>query len=114
MSLLSLAAVKNQLRLDAADVSEDDYLTTLALVVSESVSNEINRKLYATQAELDADVTALTAPDGSMVVTEGLRHAMLLLVGHYYNNRETTTTENIRQMPLAFRHLTNPYRLINL
>lgn len=40
-----------------------------------------------------------------------LRHAMLLLVSHWYQNRETTSDTDLREMPFGFDALLNVHRV---
>lgn len=42
---------------------------------------------------------------------EPIEQAMLLLIGHYYENRETTAPITINAVPMAYEFLLAPYRL---
>jgi len=42
-------------------------------------------------------------------VPETLKHAMLLLVGHYYENREAVLAGEMPAMPLGFENIINQY-----
>lgn len=61
---------------------------------------------------------AQTRPDGTIIrfttgyttLPASLRHAVLLMVGHFYTNREATG-EAIVELPLAVKHLVGMYRL---
>lgn len=44
-------------------------------------------------------------------VPSALQHAMLLLIGHYYENREATAPININTIPMSVEFLLNPYRI---
>lgn len=37
--------------------------------------------------------------------------AILLIVGHLYENREDTSTANLKELPMGSRYLLNPYRV---
>lgn len=52
--------------------------------------------------------------DDASDVPAPIRHAALLLVGHLYENREATTTLNIRDLPMAFDSLIAPYRVLSI
>ncbi len=39
-----------------------------------------------------------------------VRHAVLLIVSHFYNNREAVTVEAINAMPFGVNALLQPYR----
>lgn len=47
-------------------------------------------------------------------VPDPLKVAILLLVGHLYNNREATTSVSISQLPFAVNSLIAPYRRIGV
>jgi uncharacterized phiE125 gp8 family phage protein len=52
--------------------------------------------------------------DNAQDVPSALQHAMLLLIGHYYENREATAPININTIPMSVEFLLNPYRIYNL
>ncbi len=47
-------------------------------------------------------------------IPDPLKHAILLLVGYLYENREHTTEIALTELPLSFKHLMLPYRAIKL
>ena len=51
--------------------------------------------------------------DTAQSVPSPLQHAMLLLIGHYYENREATAPININTVPMTIDFLLNPYRIYN-
>jgi len=51
--------------------------------------------------------------DTAQSVPSALQHAMLLLIGHYYENREATAPININTVPMTVEFLINPYRIYN-
>lgn len=62
-----------------------------------------------TGSEPDAVRVAFTAGYGS--VPAPIRHAILLMVGHYYESREAVTTEKPDILPLGVDALLMPYRI---
>jgi uncharacterized phiE125 gp8 family phage protein len=42
-------------------------------------------------------------------VPDGLKNAILLLIGHLYEHREAVATNNLSEMPLGMQALLNPY-----
>ncbi|MEM1027520.1 MAG: head-tail connector protein [Planctomycetota bacterium] len=44
-------------------------------------------------------------------VPDDLRHAVLLTAGHFYENREATSTTQLHAVPLAVATLLEPYRI---
>lgn len=67
------------------------YLTRLIIAAGEQVAYQINQPL----------------PEP---VPESLKQAALMLVSHWNENRETTTTENLKGIPMSFNFLCSPYR----
>ena len=43
-------------------------------------------------------------------VPETIRHALMLLVGHWYDNRENTQMDELSNIPFGFEHLLNIHR----
>ena len=66
---------------------------------------------------LDAAADHLASIDVDMTVDPlppALRHAVLMLVGHFFENREATNAEQIRFTPLGVDRLIAPYRGVSL
>ncbi len=102
MSLISLDEAKQQcsLELDFTDV--DTYLQLLIDAAVNKVENSINKRLVA--------VGSVVAED-DLVITPSLKMATLLLIGHWYINREAVVTGTIATtVPLAYESLISPYR----
>lgn len=47
---------------------------------------------------------------GADAVPEALKQAILLMVGHYFENRTAVSEGGLREVPMAFEALTTPYR----
>lgn len=45
-------------------------------------------------------------------IPEPIRHAMLLLIGHFYENRESVSVGNMNELPFGVDALLGPYRVI--
>lgn len=43
-------------------------------------------------------------------VPQTIRHALMLLVGHWYDNRENTQMDELSNIPFGFEHLLNMHR----
>lgn len=93
-------------------VSADDYTIDLTspsqwIVLNSGVSwpptldavNSVAIEYVAGFVELPADYA-------------GLKHAILLMVGHWYANREAVSERQMAQVPLAVDALTAPYRRV--
>ena len=101
MAVVSLALFKKHVRADdfAAD---DEYLTHLLNVAEVSIITATNR----TEQELtDGNAGEYPAP---------LKHAVMMLAGPWYNQRESVSTVQMHEVPDALQALVKPYRkLVN-
>lgn len=102
--MLELDIIKQHVRLEPDFDEDDTLLDTYATAAHRYVENHAGRTLYATEGEVVDDEHAL-------VLDDDLTTAMLLLIGHWYENREavamgTTAT----QVPMAVEALITPYR----
>jgi hypothetical protein len=116
--VITVAECKEQCSIELDVVDFDALFTRTIPVVVAVVKNAINRPLYQSQDSLAAAVDALDVGDTSLnkaiVVTEDLRHAMLMLIAHLFENREATSTMTVKSVPMAFDYLVGPYRCINI
>lgn len=48
--------------------------------------------------------------DAATDVPDTIRHALFLLIGHWYDNREQTTTDRLEDIPWGFEALMNMHR----
>lgn len=63
--------------------------------------------------QVDAIKITYTAGYGDASdVPQAIKHAMLMLVAHWYENREAVSQNAGQEVPLAVQNLLNPYRLI--
>lgn len=107
--MLELDIIKQHVRLEP-DFNEDDaLLNTYATAARRYVENHTGRTLYATEMEVPTD------DDHALVLDDDLTTAMLLLVGHWYENREAVALGTIAtDLPMAVEALISPYRYYNL
>ncbi|MBF0693329.1 phage gp6-like head-tail connector protein [Providencia alcalifaciens] len=100
MPLPTLEKLKAQCRIDDDNATEDDLLITYMQAAKKRAENYVNRTLY------DGDIPE-SDPDG-LQISEDIELAIMLAVGHFYENRETTG------MSAGFKALLEPYRYINI
>lgn len=106
MNYLTLEEIKTQCVIDQDETEDDQYLQMLASAAEDQVQSDLNRNLYA-DSDPDEDSNGL-------VVGARIKMAMLLLVAHWYRNREATSELTIKEVPLAYDAIIRPHRLIPL
>lgn len=90
---VTLERVKTHLRV--VDDSEDEYIAALITAAREYAEKYQNRVFVSSDPD-----TEVEAPG------ELEKSAMLLLIGHWYENRESVHIGNIvTEMPLSAKHL---------
>lgn len=96
MEPVALAQIKAHLRLDANATGEDDYLLALITAARRSVELHINRSMM-TAGEMQ--------PDDLRAACQ----ALLLIVGHWYANREAVVVgSTATALPIAVEWLLKP------
>lgn len=97
--IVDLELVKKQVRAD--EFAEDDaLLQSYTEAAEEYVVNATNRTLDELKA-MSADGNTFPLP---------LQQAVLMLVGHWYNQREAVAGIQMREVPYTFQALIKPYR----
>ncbi|WP_299259763.1 head-tail connector protein [uncultured Kushneria sp.] len=108
--MLDLETMKQHLRLETDFDDDNDLLDIYAGAAKRHVENYTDRTLYATdqQAGYFDDPKALLLDDD-------ITTAMLLLVGHWYENREAVTPGvSITETPMAVPMLLWPHRRLGV
>lgn len=112
--MLELDIIKQHVRLEPDFEEDDTLLDTYSNAARRLVENRTGRKLYATAAEIPKDGDGNATDEKALVLDDDLVTAMLLLIGGWYENRESITTGTIvTQTPLAFEALISPYRFFH-
>jgi len=110
--MLDLSIIKPHVRLELANTEEDVLLETYATAAQRLVENQTARTLYATAGEIPTDSkTGEPTDDSALVLDDDLTTAMLLLIGHWFENREAVVIGSTpSELPLAVEALIAPYR----
>lgn len=108
--MLELDIIKQQVRLDLDFDADDTLLDTYAGAAKRYVERYTDRKLYATTSEAGyAD-----DPD-ALLLDDDITVAMLLLIGHWYANRESVVTGTITaELPMAVHSFLWPHRRLGV
>lgn len=99
--LVPLELVKQAVRADDFD-QDDALLSHYRDTAVEVVVRRINRD--------ERDLLELGGGDLPL----GLKQAVLLLVGHWYNQREEATMGQMYSIPMGFEALVRPYQKLTL
>ncbi len=89
--------LKKHLNVDESFLDDDEYIKALCLAAETAVENHIARPL----SEIVDERGKLPA---------AVKHAILLLVGHLYANRESVSFASASVIPLAYEYLLQPYK----
>lgn len=99
MAFVTLQEAKEHLRVDGN--GEDSVIQIKLDAAHEQAIEYLNRNVYATQADMEA----ANDEGRPVVVNASIKAAILLTVGHLYENRENS------QMPNGARFLLTPWRV---
>lgn len=92
MAYVTIDMAKRHLNVEL-DYSGDDELIQDYIEAAESVvSSDLNESLQDMENE-----------EGN--IPKHIRQAILLLVGHFYANREPVAFANVHEVPLSYKHL---------
>ena len=97
MALVSLEMVKKAVRADDFTV-DDNYLSFLTEAAESHIIERTNRTV---QELLDMGGGELPLP---------IAQAVLLVVGHWYNQREGVSGVQMHEVPMGVETLVRPYR----
>ena len=101
--------VKKHLRVELDETDQDDLIQGYTDAAISAFESWTNRTLVATDAELDG------AAENAMVITKGIEQGALLLIGHWFNNRESSLIgATVSELPLATKALWQPHRWVNV
>lgn len=97
---LKLNDLKKHLNVDADFTEDDDYIMTLGEVAEQIV-----------QKHIDTRLTDIVTEEGQLPMP--ILHAMKLLVGNLYANREAVTYGSATELPKGYDYLLSLYKHYN-
>ena len=127
--MLTLEQIKAHCRLELDETEEDELLGVYGRAAWRKVETSTNRKLFQVVIPEDAPDGADTdddylrtllppnSPESALPVTPDVTLAMLMLVAHWFKNREAVTESGAngsKMLPLAFEALVGPYQWYTL
>lgn len=109
--MLEPEIIKKHVRLELDYSDEDALLETYSTAAQRYAENHTGRTLYATEAEVPKDSEGLPEDEHALVLDDDITTAILLLIGHWYANRESVVIGTIvSEVPMAVEALLAPYR----
>ena len=81
------------------------------LNASYSDTETYNSAMSAARVQYAREIAATREIMQGMVVEDDVKIAMLLLMGHFFMNREAVTTNAVHELPLGVRALLWPHRV---
>lgn len=110
--MLELDIIKQHCRLEPEFTFDDTLLDVYRNAAAKYVENYTERTLYETEDALPLDEDGEPDTECALVINDGVRAAMLLMIGHWYANREAVVIgSNTSEVPLAVNALLQPYRI---
>jgi len=98
--MIDLALVKSHLRVDGTE--EDALIQTYIDAAISAFEAWTNRKLVTVLPE---------TVENHLVITKAIEQGALLLIGHWYANRESVAVGvSVSEMPMATKSLWMPHR----
>lgn len=99
--MIDLALIKQHCRIDIDD--DDALLLQYRDGAIDYCQTWLSRRIYA-----DSEAQIAAQDDHGLVLTAAITNAILLLISHWYDHRDATTT------PIALVPLLQPYRLMGV
>ena len=93
---INIGQIKKHLNIDSDFTEDDTYLEMLESVAEKTIEKHIDHSL----ADLEED-GVLPAP---------LLHAILLLIGNMYMNRESISFANAKEIPNSYEYLLSLFK----
>lgn len=103
--MITLKECRTQCNLDETEVEYDNWFRLA-----------INAALLVIESQLDQKLIEpdQTPEDGQIAFTDDLKLAALMLIAHWFANREATSPLRIDETPHAFTAVIQNYRMMSL
>ncbi|MGY6355676.1 head-tail connector protein [Citrobacter amalonaticus] len=108
--MIDLDVVKQHCRIDTDFTGDDALLNLYTGAAARYVQTWTRRTLYENE-----NSPGYAEDEDSILLGDDVKAAMLLLIGHWYANREAVNIGNITtEIPFAVEALLQPYRIYGL
>ncbi|PHM22290.1 head-tail connector protein [Xenorhabdus ehlersii] len=108
--MIPLSMIKDHCRIDSP--ADDALLRQYENAAIHYVLNYTDRKTLHTPKE---EITPAQATDNALVLDEAVTQAILLLIGHWYENRTAVVVgQSAAIIPFAVKALLQPYKRYSL
>ncbi|HCU2333904.1 TPA: phage gp6-like head-tail connector protein [Klebsiella aerogenes] len=105
--MLDIGIVKEHCRVDSDFTGDDALLNLYTGAAARYVEAWTRRKLYESE-----ESPGYSEDEDSILPGDDVKAAMLLLIGHWYANRETVSVgQTVAEVPFAVEALLQPYRI---
>lgn len=105
--MIEMSLIKAHCRIDPEAVENDELLNIFNRAAWRYVETWTRRKLYTLNTDPGFDTD-----ENRLLFDDDIRTAMLLLIGHWFENREAVSTAGAAVvMPLAVEALLQPYKI---
>lgn len=102
--------VKQHCRIDTDFTGDDDLMKVYTGAAARYVQTWTRRTLYENESS-----PGYANDQNSILLNDDVKAAMLLLIGHWYANREAAIVgASASKLPLAVESLLQPYRIYGL
>ncbi|HBU6573868.1 TPA: phage gp6-like head-tail connector protein [Citrobacter amalonaticus] len=105
--MIDLDVVKQHCRIDSDFTGDDALLNLYTGAAARHVQTWTRRTLYENE-----NSPGYAEDEDSILPDDDVKAAMLLLIGHWYANRETVSVgQTVAEVPFAVEALLQPYRI---
>lgn len=133
--MITVSECKLQCNLLKEEVEFDEWFNMAIPAAVAYLPNALNRQVFAAQSEITEEVSRITTlieaenaetddskekiesltvelkkVNRAIVFNGDLKLALLMLMAHWFNNRESTSALSLNDTPMAFHMLTHPHR----
>lgn len=107
--MLELSEIKQHCRIEQDFTDDDQLLKTYAGAAARYVETWTRRTLYESDAS-----PGYSDDEDALLPGDDIKAALLLLIGHWYENRAAVTDTATAALPFAVTALLQPYKIYGL